>query len=68
MFLVENSKLPMIIAPNLEVAQKNKLLEMLQRHKKTISWKIADIWGINPSFCTDKILMEDDFRPKAKLQ
>ncbi|GKC57002.1 hypothetical protein Tco_1084600, partial [Tanacetum coccineum] len=29
----------------------------------TLAWKVADIKGISPSFCTHKILMEDNLKP-----
>ena len=64
-FLEEGSKLPVIIASNLSQEKKSKLLEVLKRHKKAIAWKIADIKGISPAFCTHKILMEDNHKPTA---
>ncbi|GKD64943.1 hypothetical protein Tco_1307051, partial [Tanacetum coccineum] len=27
------------------------------------AWKLSDIKGINPEFCTHKILMEEDYKP-----
>ncbi|GJU62344.1 reverse transcriptase domain-containing protein [Tanacetum coccineum] len=33
-----------------------------------LPWKMADIKGISPSFCTHKILMEDDFKPVSALK
>ena len=62
-FLEKNSKLPVIIASNLQLEQKEKLLEVLKEHKRAFAWKISDISGISPSFCTHKILMEDGFKP-----
>ncbi|XP_039134224.1 uncharacterized protein LOC120271614 [Dioscorea cayenensis subsp. rotundata] len=67
-FLGEDTQLPVIIASNLTVKQKNGLVDVLKRHKRAIAWKIADIRGINPSVCTHKILMTDDHRPKALPQ
>ncbi|GKD84706.1 hypothetical protein Tco_1355860 [Tanacetum coccineum] len=32
------------------------------------AWKVADIKGISPSFCTHKILMEDNFKPVVQPQ
>lgn len=61
-FLMDESKLPMIVASNLSTNQKDKLVNMLKRHKSAISWKILDIKGINPSFCTHKILMDDNYK------
>jgi len=67
-FLGEGTKLPVIIATNLTAGQKQELVNVLKKHKKAIAWKIADIKGINPSFCTHKILMEDDHKPSVLPQ
>nr|GFB40930.1 reverse transcriptase domain-containing protein [Tanacetum cinerariifolium] len=37
-------------------------------HKRATAWKLSDIEGINPEFCTHKILMEDDFTPAVQHQ
>nr|GEX39219.1 reverse transcriptase domain-containing protein [Tanacetum cinerariifolium] len=34
--------------------------------KKAIAWKLTDIRGIDPEFCSHKILLEDDFSPKVQ--
>ncbi|GJX28801.1 reverse transcriptase domain-containing protein [Tanacetum coccineum] len=65
-FLEENDKLPVIIAKGLENDEKDALLKVLKSHKKAIAWKITDIKGINPRFCTHKILMEDDYKPTVQ--
>nr|GFC45164.1 reverse transcriptase domain-containing protein [Tanacetum cinerariifolium] len=31
-------------------------------------WKLSDIQGINPEFCTHKILMEEDYKPVVQHQ
>ena len=67
-FLGEGVTLPIIVALNLKKGQKEKLLKVLRRHKKAIAWKIFDIKGISPSFCTHKILMEEDFKPVVQPQ
>ena len=61
-FLVENSKLLVIISSGLDSNQKEKLLSILKEHKKAIAWTISNIKGITPSFCTHKILMEEGFK------
>nr|GEX10319.1 hypothetical protein [Tanacetum cinerariifolium] len=35
---------------------------------KAITWKLTDIMGIDPEFCSHKILLEDDFSPKVQSQ
>lgn len=66
--LGDKSKLPMIITSNLEPNLKERLLEVLKKHKTEIAWKISNICGINPSFCTHKILMENEVKPKIQPQ
>ncbi|GJW71286.1 hypothetical protein Tco_0128203 [Tanacetum coccineum] len=63
------------LPPHLEYAflegtdkEKAALLKVLKSHKWPITWKISDIKGIDPQFCTYKILMEDDFRPVVQHQ
>ncbi|XP_022040336.1 uncharacterized protein LOC110942883 [Helianthus annuus] len=67
-FLDEERRLPVIISASLAKEEKRQLLEVLTLHKKAMAWKIMDIKGINPSFCTRKILMEDDYKPSAQHQ
>ncbi|GJR99009.1 reverse transcriptase domain-containing protein [Tanacetum coccineum] len=67
-FLEENDKLPVIIAKGLKNDQKEALINVLKSHKHAIAWKITDIKGINPRFCTHKILMEDDCKPSVQSQ
>ncbi|GJW73807.1 reverse transcriptase domain-containing protein [Tanacetum coccineum] len=67
-YLEENDKLPVIIAKGLKVVEKEALLKVLKSHKRAIAWKITDIKGIDPCFCTHKILMEDDYKPTVQSQ
>ncbi|GJW68519.1 reverse transcriptase domain-containing protein [Tanacetum coccineum] len=64
-FLEGDNKLPVIIAKDLSVWEKAALIKVLQSHKRAIAWKLSDIKGINPEFCTHKILMEEDYTPQA---
>nr|GEX45054.1 reverse transcriptase domain-containing protein [Tanacetum cinerariifolium] len=61
-------KLPVIIAKDLKVDEKEALLKVLKSHKRAIAWKITDIKGIDPRFCTHKILMEEDYKPAVQSQ
>ncbi|GJS95748.1 reverse transcriptase domain-containing protein [Tanacetum coccineum] len=67
-YLEENNKLTVIIAKGLKDKEKEALINVLKSHKKAIAWKITDIKGIDPCFCTHKILMEDDCKPSVKSQ
>ncbi|GJX48673.1 reverse transcriptase domain-containing protein [Tanacetum coccineum] len=48
--------------------EKERLIKVLKSHKQAIAWKLSDIKGIDPQFCTHKILMEDDFKPAVQHQ
>ncbi|GJZ79841.1 hypothetical protein Tco_0644678 [Tanacetum coccineum] len=67
-FLEGTNKLRVIIAKNLKDDEKGRLLKVLKSHKHAIAWKISNIKGINPQFCTHKILMEDNFKPAVQHQ
>nr|GEZ05012.1 DNA-directed DNA polymerase [Tanacetum cinerariifolium] len=62
-FLEGNDKFPVIIAKYLSVEEKTTLITVLKSHKRAIAWKLFDIKGIDPEFCTHKILLEEDFEP-----
>nr|GEU63101.1 reverse transcriptase domain-containing protein [Tanacetum cinerariifolium] len=67
-FLEKTDKLPVIIAKDLKDVEKEALLKVLKSHKHAIAWKIFDIKGIDPRFCTHKILMEEDYKPAVQSQ
>nr|GEV30741.1 hypothetical protein [Tanacetum cinerariifolium] len=67
-FLGENEKWPVIIVKDLNVNQKSALINVLKSRKKEIAWKLTDIRGIGPEFCSHKILLEEDFSPKVQSQ
>nr|GEY02725.1 reverse transcriptase domain-containing protein [Tanacetum cinerariifolium] len=67
-FLEGDDKLLVIIAKYLSVEEKIALITVLMSHKRAIAWKLSDIKGINPKFCTHIILMEVDFEPSVQHQ
>ncbi|GJR41052.1 hypothetical protein Tco_1216736 [Tanacetum coccineum] len=58
----------MFISSALSTDEKTRLLEVLQNHKGVIAWNIAGIKGIDSSFCTHKILIQDEFKPSVQPQ
>nr|GEX74952.1 hypothetical protein [Tanacetum cinerariifolium] len=48
--------------------EKAALITVLKSHKRSIAWKLSDIKGINPEFCSHKILLEKDFTPAIQHQ
>ncbi|GJZ07291.1 reverse transcriptase domain-containing protein [Tanacetum coccineum] len=67
-FLERTVKLTIIISKELKDEEKAALFKVLKSHKWSITWKISDIKGIDPSFCTHKILVEDEFKPAVQHQ
>nr|GEX77235.1 reverse transcriptase domain-containing protein [Tanacetum cinerariifolium] len=61
-------KLPVIIVKDLKDNEKAALLKVIKSHKRAIAWKITDIKGIDPRFCTHKIFMEENYKPVVKSQ
>nr|GEW98889.1 reverse transcriptase domain-containing protein [Tanacetum cinerariifolium] len=67
-FLEGDDKLPIIIAKYFSVEEKIALITVLKSRKRAIAWKLSNIKGIDPEFCTHKILMEEDFEPMVQHQ
>nr|GFC44925.1 reverse transcriptase domain-containing protein [Tanacetum cinerariifolium] len=51
-FLGKNEKWPVIITKDLNVNEKTALINVLKSRKKAIAWKLTDIKGIDPEFCS----------------
>ncbi|GKA18447.1 reverse transcriptase domain-containing protein [Tanacetum coccineum] len=67
-FLEGDDKLPVIIAKNLKDEDKTALIKVLKSHKHAIAWKISNIKGIDPEFCTHKFFMEENAKPVVQHQ
>nr|GFC37360.1 reverse transcriptase domain-containing protein [Tanacetum cinerariifolium] len=67
-FLGNNGEWPVIIAKDLSLKEKTDLINVLKTQKKAIAWKLTDIKGIDPEFCSHKILLEEEHSPKVKSQ
>ncbi|GJW89316.1 reverse transcriptase domain-containing protein [Tanacetum coccineum] len=67
-FLEGDDKLPVIITKDLKDEEKAALIKVLKSHKRAIAWKLSDIKGVDPEFCTHKILMEEDYEPTVQSQ
>ena len=58
----------MIISASLTAEQEEKLLLVLQKHKKAIGWTLANIPSISPSTCMHRIRFEDGAKPVRQPQ
>nr|GFA32094.1 reverse transcriptase domain-containing protein [Tanacetum cinerariifolium] len=67
-FLGDDGKWPVIIVKDLSSNEKTALINVLKTRKKAIAWKLTDIKGIDPEFCSHKILLEEDYSPKVQSQ
>nr|GFB66346.1 reverse transcriptase domain-containing protein [Tanacetum cinerariifolium] len=67
-FLGDNNKCPVIISKDLSVDEKTALIKVLKSRKQAIAWKLTDMKGIDPEFCSHKILLEEDYEPKVQSQ
>nr|GFC88809.1 reverse transcriptase domain-containing protein [Tanacetum cinerariifolium] len=59
-FLGDKEEWPVIIAKDLSSKEKTDLINVLKTRKKAIAWKLTDIKGIDPKFCSHKILLEEE--------
>ncbi|GJZ19934.1 reverse transcriptase domain-containing protein [Tanacetum coccineum] len=59
---------PIIISSKLSKEEKMLLFLVLEKRKGAFAWKMSDIKGISLSYCTHKILMEDDYKPVIQPQ
>ncbi|GJY25094.1 hypothetical protein Tco_0399820, partial [Tanacetum coccineum] len=67
-YLHGDKSFPIIISYELSDKEKSLLLQVLEKRKGAIAWKMSDIKGIGPSYCPHKIIMEDDFKPVIQPQ
>nr|GFC97103.1 reverse transcriptase domain-containing protein [Tanacetum cinerariifolium] len=65
-FLGNNGEWPVIIAKDLSLNEKTDLINVLKNRKKDIAWKLTHIKGIDPEFCSHKILLEEEHSPKVQ--
>nr|GEW57771.1 reverse transcriptase domain-containing protein [Tanacetum cinerariifolium] len=67
-FLEGDDKLPVIISKDLKDEEKTTLIKVLKSHKQALAWQLSNIKGIDPEFCTYRILIKDDFKPAIQHQ
>nr|GFC17730.1 reverse transcriptase domain-containing protein [Tanacetum cinerariifolium] len=53
---------------SVEEPPEEALINVLNSYKRAIAWKISDIKGIDPRFCTHKILMKENYKPAVQSQ
>ena len=59
---------PVVISSLLSNPQEASLLQILQRNKEAIRWKIFDLKGISPIVCTHHIYLEEESKAVRQPQ
>jgi hypothetical protein len=58
-FLGPYKTYPVFVSDEFSPEENEKLLNLLQKHRKVIGYSINDLKGLSPAFCTHRIPMED---------
>ncbi|KAJ9535221.1 hypothetical protein OSB04_un001694 [Centaurea solstitialis] len=67
-FLGDDSTYPVIVSSSLSSSQLDKLLHVLRKYRSVLAYSIDDIKGISPSFCTHRILLNDEHASSIEHQ
>ncbi|GKV43629.1 hypothetical protein SLEP1_g50893 [Rubroshorea leprosula] len=67
-FLGPGDTFPVIISSKLSAEQEEKLIHILNEHKSTLGWTIADIKGISSLICSHRIHLEEGSIPRRNPQ
>ncbi|KAJ9555511.1 hypothetical protein OSB04_010125 [Centaurea solstitialis] len=67
-FLGDDSTYPVIVSSSLSSSQLDKLLNVLRKYRSVLAYSIDDIKGISPSFCTHRILLNDEHASSIEHQ
>ncbi|CAN6554870.1 unnamed protein product [Malus baccata var. baccata] len=67
-FLGDDETLPVIVSSSLTTHEEEKLIRVLREHKTAIGWTLADIRGISPTTCMQRILLKEGTKPSREAQ
>ena len=67
-YLGEIQTLPVIISSKLNEEQNSALVQLLKKRVQALGWQISDIKGISPSYCMQKILIEEGHKTTIERQ
>ncbi|KAJ9538830.1 hypothetical protein OSB04_031563 [Centaurea solstitialis] len=67
-FLGDDSTYPVIVSSSLSSSQLDKLLHVLRKYRSVLAYSIDDIKEISPSFCTHRILLNDEHASSIEHQ
>ena len=67
-YLGNDETLPIIIPNALTSEQEDKLIRVLREHSEALGWTLANLKGLRPMLCSDKITLQSDAKPKRDPQ
>jgi hypothetical protein len=67
-FLGLDKTYPVIVSDELSPEENEKLLILLEKHRKVIGYSVNDLKSLSPAFCTHRIPMEDQCKPEVDHQ
>nr|GFA86027.1 reverse transcriptase domain-containing protein [Tanacetum cinerariifolium] len=67
-FLGDNEEWPVIIAKDLSPNEKTDLINVIKNRKKAVAWKLMDIKGIDPEFCSIRFYSKKNTPRKCNLR
>src|SRR6185503_7927283 len=67
-FLGDGKTFLVIVCDELSPEETEKLLNLLNKHKKVIGYLINDLKSISPAFCTHRIQLEEQYKPVIEHQ
>ncbi|KAJ9547773.1 hypothetical protein OSB04_020316 [Centaurea solstitialis] len=67
-FLGDDNTYPVIVSSSLSSSQLDKLLCVLRKYRSILAYSIDDIKRISPSFCTHRILLNDEHASSIEHQ
>ena len=67
-YLEEQEQCPFMISSLLSTSQEGSLLHILKENKQALGWKITDLKGISPKFCTHHIYLKEEVKSVRQPQ
>jgi hypothetical protein len=67
-FLNGNKETPVIISNKLSDQETTKLISILEKHRTVFGYSLADLKGISPTLCTNRIPIDPDSTPYQEPQ
>ena len=67
-YLEDHEQCPVVISALVSTAQESSLMQVLKQNKKALGWRISNLKGISPAFCTHHIYLEEEAKSVRQPQ